>query len=615
MKKLLAILLAILMLTLPLASCNKEESENADPTEAPATEGVKSEVTTAVKVVYAAGTNYKKAALKIQDKIMSLKGASLDNMNFCQIGDDSKLTDDGTFEILFGLTNRALSAEVATKLTSYLDYAIIAKDNKIAVFANNETRMVEAANYVASKISLDGDKVVYSGKTDHVEIYSDYSIPDLAISSVAISEFSIVYAANAAEFEKNFAATLADWLMSTSGATVTVKDDSAAPAEHEILIGKTNRAESADADSVTGTDYKVAINNGKLTIFAATKSSYDMALSNFKSKVSKTNSSLEKGFGVRSLTFDQIKEISVGSPNIKEENNALYFYKATDEQMEAYGAPGTGMRGNATGSTGVRLDFTTDSSIFTFKAAAGNCFELYINGEFKQQYKNATSQAITVALDNSEGENRVTLFLPNDGVGAISMVQLDSEATCERQVFDYNFLIIGDSITQAWPTDIDSYGYGHLISMNYNADSIVYGVGGGIFDAKILGSEPECTPDLITVAFGTNDWARGYSAATIEANMKAFLDKLIAMYPDAKIVGITPLWRKDAATKGSIPFDEARAIIARVYAEYGITCIDGDTLVSHADSQFADDVHPNDAGHQEYAENLIKELDKILLAK
>ena len=165
MKKLLAILLAILMLALPLASCNKEESgENADPTEAPATEGVKSEVTTAVKVVYAAGTTYKKAALKVQDKIMSLKGASLDNMNFCQIGDDSKLTDDGTFEILFGLTDRALSAEAATKLTSYLDYAVIAKDNKIAVYANNETRMVEAANYVASKISLDGDKVVFEFK-------------------------------------------------------------------------------------------------------------------------------------------------------------------------------------------------------------------------------------------------------------------------------------------------------------------------------------------------------------------------------------------------------------------------------------------------------------------
>ena len=591
MKKLLAILLAILMLALPLVSCNKEESgENADPTEAPATEGVKSEVTTAVKVIYAAGTGYKKAALKVQDKIMSLKGASLDNMNFCQIGDDSKLT-------------------------SYLDYAVIAKDNKIAVYANNETRMVEAANYVASKISLDGDKVVYSGPSEHVEIYSDYSIPNFAINSVAISEFSIVYAANAAEFEKNFAATLADWLMSTSGSYITVKDDSAAPSEHEILIGKTNRAESADADSVTGTDYKVSIVNGKLAMFANSKSGYDMALSNFKSKMNKTNNSLDKGFGVRSLTFDQIKEITVGSPNIKEENDALYFYKATDEQMEAYGAPGTGMRGNATGSTGVRLDFTTDSSIFTFKAAAGNCFEVYINGEFKQQYKNATSQAITIALDNSEGENRVTLFLSNDGVSAISMVQLDAEATCKRQVFDYNFLIIGDSITQAWPTDIDSYGYGHLISMHYNADGIVYGVGGGIFDAKILGSKAECDPDLITVAFGTNDWARGYSAATIEANMKAFLDKLITMYPDAKIVGITPLWRKDAATKGSIPFDEARAVIARVYAEYGITCIDGDALVSHMDSQFADDVHPNDAGHQEYAEKLIVELDKILLAE
>ena len=67
---------------------------------------------------------------------------------------------------------------------------------------------------------------------------------------------------------------------------------------------------------------------------------------------------------------------------------------------------------------------------------------------------------------------------------------------------------------------------------------------------------------------------------------------------------------KKNTNKGfALSFDDARALIKSVYEEYDIPCIDGDTLVSHEDSKFADDVHPNDEGHKEYAKNLIMELN------
>ena len=616
MKKILSLLLALLILLLSFASCNstqQPEETNGKPTEE-ATLPIGTAKTIA-KVVYEAGSTYKKAAIKLQDKIIGFKGASLENMSLCTVGADDKTAEDGTFEILIGSTNRALSAEAKALMKTYLDFAVVYKDNKIAIYANNDARMDAAVSYVINNLKLENDKLVYSGGESYAELYTDYKYPELSINGVSIKEFQVVYPAENNKLAKDMAEDLGYWLMSMCGDDIVITDDSATQKANEILIGKTNRALSAEITGDTpimDPQYLTILKDGKLAINADSATGYSAALSGFKAAVNDNAGKLTEAFGNRWLTFEEMMEISVGSPNMKIENGALLFYKATDEQMEAYGAPGTGMRNNATGSTGVRLDFTTDSSTFAFKAVSGGRFEIYINGEFKEQIKNATTQTYSINLDTSKGENRITLFLPNGGVGGISMVQLDYNATCKRQEFDRKFLIIGDSITQAWPTTIDSNGYGHLISMHYNADSTVYGVGGGIFDAKILGSKATCDPDVITVAFGTNDWARSYNAATLGGNMRAFLNKLKELYPEAKIIGITPLWRKDLNQSKSLTFDEARQLIADIYEEYNIPCIDGDALVSHEDSQFADDVHPNDAGHKEYAENLIKELDKYI---
>ncbi|MBP3314509.1 MAG: SGNH/GDSL hydrolase family protein [Clostridia bacterium] len=612
-KKLLAAALAALMLAFCFAGCNNGNTDTPTdaPTDAPTD---KAPVKTAVKVIYPKDGS-KKPALKVQDAIMNLKGASLETMGFCTLTSDDKTEDDGTFEILVGNTDRAISTEAKGMLTTYLDFAIVYRDNKIAINANNEARLIAAVEFALSKISLKDDKVVYSGDEKHLEIYTEYTMTDITIAGAPMESFNIVYPAKASTVEKKTAEQLADWLMSLCGKTIGLVDDSTAESANEILVGKTNRALSTEAAGeapLADMQFLSVVKDGKLAINADTGNGYNEALRGFKNAMTKSGGNITEPFGNRWLTLDEIIEISVGSPNIKIKDNAVEFYKATDEQMVAYGPEGSGMRNNATGSTGVRLDFTTDSSTFAFKAASGNRFELYINGKYVTQITNATTQVFSTTLDTSNGENRVTLFLPNGGVGAISMVQLDYGATCERQKFDRKFLIIGDSITQAWPTKIDSNGYGHLISMHYNADSIIYGVGGGIFNASILGSTPEFDPELITVAFGTNDWARSYSAATIENNMRAFLDKLKELYPDAKIVGITPLWRKDADNKKAITFDEARALIKSIYEEYGIPCVDGEAMMGHDDKFFADDVHPNDEGHEEYAKNLIEEINGIL---
>ncbi|MBP3314508.1 MAG: SGNH/GDSL hydrolase family protein [Clostridia bacterium] len=616
LKRFLAFALVSLMLAFCFAGCNNGNTDTPTdvPTDVPSDAPTdKAPVKTAVKVIYPKDGS-KTPALMVQDAIMNLKGASLEMLGFCTLTSDDKTEDDGTFEILVGTTDRAISTEAKGMLTTYLDFAIIYKDNKIAINANNEARLIAAVEFALSKISLKDDKVVYSGGEKHLEVFTEYTMPNITIADAPIDSFNIVYPAKANNAEKKTAEQLADWLMSLCGKTIGLVDDSTAESANEILVGKTNRAlstEAAGEASLSEMQFSSIVKDGKLAINADAGSGYTEAIRCFKNAMTKSGGNITEAFDSRWLTFDEIIEISVGSPNIKIKDNAVEFYKATDEQMLAY-PEGSNMRKNATGSSGVRLDFTTDSSTFAFKAASGNCYDLYINGEYITQITNATSKVFSTTLDTSNEENRVTLFFPSDGVGAISMVQLDYGATCERQKFDRKFLIIGDSITQAKHIKIDSSSFAHRISMHYNADSIIYGVGAGIFNAKILGNTPEFDPELIVVAFGTNDWARSYTAATIENNMKAFLDKLKELYPDAKIIGITPLWRKDAGEKKAITFDEACALIKSIYEEYGIPCVDGEAMMGHDDKFFADDVHPNDEGHKEYAKNLIEEINVFI---
>ena len=99
--------------------------------------------------------------------------------------------------------------------------------------------------------------------------------------------------------------------------------------------------------------------------------------------------------------------------------------------------------------------------------------------------------------------------------------------------------------------------------------------------------------------------------------MKAVIEKLQGWYPDAQLIGISPIWRSDYSdakfNSYNLSFEEARAVIADVYSEYNISCVDGFEMVSHDSSKYADAVHPNKEGFIEYSQNLISALDKILL--
>ena len=88
---------------------------------------------------------------------------------------------------------------------------------------------------------------------------------------------------------------------------------------------------------------------------------------------------------IMKLTFEEIKSITVGAVNMREEENGIHFYKCTDKQNEAWDKLSETLGLRARTTTGVRLDFVTTSQKLTMKATGGK-FEIYVDDLLRTQH-------------------------------------------------------------------------------------------------------------------------------------------------------------------------------------------------------------------------------------
>ena len=309
------------------------------------------------------------------------------------------------------------------------------------------------------------------------------------------------------------------------------------------------------------------------------------------------------------LTNEEIVALSVGAVDYEYTDGALHLYRCLREQREAYYKLSNTLGLWSGRTNGVRLDFLTDSTLFSFKVVVGKKYELFVNGKKTDHIELEAGEVFTKELDVTNGKNRLTLIFPSHEAGVISDVALSEGASYVRYNHSYGkkILFIGDSITQGWDTVSDSNSYAYQVSLRYDADTVIFGVGGAYFHESILPSVDNYHPDIVIVAFGANDFARGEEA--LVKNMHKFMDKLLVIYKDAQIIGLTPICGKAGHRPGRNSF---REIIEKTYEEYDIEYIDGTYLVSASEDNYADNYHPNDKGYLEMADNLIPKLDAIL---
>lgn len=335
------------------------------------------------------------------------------------------------------------------------------------------------------------------------------------------------------------------------------------------------------------------------------------------------------------LNLKQITEITLGVERITEEQNGFNFYRFTEKEEELYKQRSEGSYVRTFATSGVQFAFKTNSkSLFikgeTFAAGSRSYYsiDVFKNGKKIDNIDNFsnfdllgdyTTTAFPIGkfeklFSLGEGEKEVKIYLPFTTKTVINELSLDDGATLIPIKPEYKLLAYGDSITHGYDALNPSEKYITKLAEYLNAEEINKAIGGEIFWPDLVKEKLDLKPDLITVAYGTNDWAKMLSPEEFYSNCKGFLENLKNNYKNTPIFVITPIWRKDfdLSDRPLGEFKRVEEIVREISAKIGgITVISGFDLVDHNKNLFGDlHLHPNNEGFKQYFERLVKYFNK-----
>ena len=319
-----------------------------------------------------------------------------------------------------------------------------------------------------------------------------------------------------------------------------------------------------------------------------------------------------------------IRKLIHGAVEIEEENGRIWMSRFTPAEREVY-------RQNASytvrtfAASGMRLEFRTDARSFAFSGSAAPAssrvfyyFDVAVNGVLCHHvgFESCQEQPefrFEIPLDG--GSNEVCVYFPCLTRIELSGVDFSGESVIEPTVKKRTMVCYGDSITQGYDAHYPSLSYPNQLADALQAEMFNKAIGGDWFNPPLAAAAERIRPDLITVAYGTNDWSHGTRDHFME-NAAAFFRNLTAAYPGVPMVTIQPIWRTQCETRvtevGS--FAEMHEMIREITSEYPqIKLVNGLELVPHLESCFSPDVlHPNDFGFQFYGRNLLKKIESGL---
>ena len=319
------------------------------------------------------------------------------------------------------------------------------------------------------------------------------------------------------------------------------------------------------------------------------------------------------------LTTNEIKAITLGALRVYEENGYTAFRRFTPYQDEVLNARNFTPRQFAT--AGMKLEFISKKGEVHFEylaqpGAGAVCHGIsaLCDGVEVFNYYNTTNQEagrvfFTVPNDGC----RVTVYLAN--TAAIKIKNFDVPEGYEPVRRERKILMLGDSITHGFNALRQYLTYANVLSDRLNAEVLNQGIGGDKFHAPNIDPELPFTPDIITVAYGTNDWAAG--VPELAEKIDEYFKKLRSVYPDIPVFAIPPIWRGnvDGVVKNGLSLDDVRALVKEKAEKYGCYAVDSLALVPPAEAFFMDRfLHPNDMGFILYGVNLadmiLKKIEK-----
>ena len=333
------------------------------------------------------------------------------------------------------------------------------------------------------------------------------------------------------------------------------------------------------------------------------------------------------------LDLEQIKNITMGAVRIEENDGRISFYRFTKAEEEFYRERKSDFYNKTFATAGVKLCFVTDSKTLTMsvgvKGASSRkyfAFDMCVNGQFYDSINNYEKVSypedyakfdgfdpgteFEKLINLPTGEKKITIYFPWSFAGSIKELILDDGSSVIPVKADKTVLMYGDSITHGYDAMHPMNSYSTRLADRLGYAQYNKAIGGEIYVPGLAQYKQTFTPDLITVAYGSNDWYH-CDADTFDNNCAEFFEHLVKNYPETKIYVIAPIWRKDANEERSFgKFASIAEHINECVKKYmQITIMDGYDLVPHDEKYFADlRLHPNDKGFEYYFEKLLSML-------
>ncbi len=324
------------------------------------------------------------------------------------------------------------------------------------------------------------------------------------------------------------------------------------------------------------------------------------------------------------LTTEQIKSCARGVAYFTETDGYLRLHRFKPEQEEFHKGINEENYDRTFASSGIVLEFDTDSTSMSLsvrcrKGSSRHWFvhSVFVNGERIGELRGKFTPPEYVPAEGSwelgDGTKRVRIVFPWSAGSEVKALELDDGASFVPVRKEKKALIYGDSITQGYDAALPENAYANMLADYLDMNCINKAIGGAIFRPALAELADDFRPELITVAYGTNDWS-GVNNEKLENNARGFLHALRKNYPDTKIVLFSPVWRKSwQQERPAVAFREIPALFEKLAEEVGnafvVDCFD---FIPHDPANFSPDVlHPNDAGFAHYAEGVIAALKKL----
>ncbi len=317
------------------------------------------------------------------------------------------------------------------------------------------------------------------------------------------------------------------------------------------------------------------------------------------------------------LTNEQLLNHLFGYVLFEEKEGYIFPKRFTKKQRDVAVSRDFHPKENAT--AGMFIEFITDASeikfdYFACPGSSKDCFNIDVLEDgvntFNYHHESVDETGTLIIPLEKNVTRTVTVYLPNlDGIGIKNFEINGDIKKAERKL---KLLALGDSITQGYVTKHPYLTYVNLLAYYLDAYVLNQGIGGDVFYEGNLDESLNFDPDIITVAYGTNDWSKNQN---VKENADAYFKKLKAIYPTTPIFALLPIYRGgiQGDLRNGYSLEDIREQITNCAKKHNVTVINCKDFVPHHEDYFADKtLHPNELGFIFYAKGVYEAIKKLL---